>query len=178
MPYTSTNAENVQLGPCSVNFASTDLGLTKGGVEVTVQTSTYKVTVDQFGSTEVNEYISGRTAMVKVPMAETDLNLLQKIIPYSTLVTDGVDANKKKVNVTVSMGESLRSFADKLILHPISATASEKNFDFTMPISCPKGEFTFAYKVDEERVYNVEFYGFPDLSTGLLYVIGDESATA
>lgn len=177
MPYTNSNADNVQLGTCSVDFGGTDLGLTKGGVEVQVQTSTYKITVDQFGSTEVNEYITGRNCMVKVPMAETSLTLLQHVIPNSTLVTDGVDATKKKITVTTSMGQTLRSFAAKLTLHPIANASGEKNEDFVIPIACPKGEFTFAYKVDEERVYAVEFYGYPDLSTGLLYVIGDESAT-
>jgi hypothetical protein len=178
MPYTNTNANNVHLGTCSVTFGSTDLGLTKGGVEVQVQTQTYKITVDQFGTTEINEYITGRTAMVKVPMAETDLTLLQKVIPDSTLVTDGTVPTKKKINVNTSTGASLRAFADKLSLHPVAQAAGAKNFDFVLPIACPKGDFTFAYKLDEERVYNVEFYAYPDLSTGLLYVIGDDTATA
>jgi hypothetical protein len=178
MTYTNTNANNVQLGTCSVIFGSTDLGLTKGGVEVQVQTQSYKITVDQFGSTEINEYVTGRTAMVKVPMAETDLDLLQKVIPNSTLVTDGTTPTKKKVNVTTSTGISFRTYADKLTLHPIAQSAGSKNFDFVLPICCPKGDFQFAYKLDEERIYAVEFYAYPDLSTGLLYVIGDESATA
>lgn len=178
MPYTNTNAENVKLGTCSVNFGATDLGLTKGGVEVQVQTSTYKITVDQFGSTEINEYITGRTCMVKVPLAETDLEKLSAVIPDATLVTDATTPTKKKITVESSVGFAMRSFAEKLTLHPIALAAGEKNEDFTVPIACPKGEFTFAYKLDEERVYNVEFYGYPDLSTGVLYVIGDETATA
>jgi hypothetical protein len=176
MPYTNTNANNVQLGTCSVTFGTTDLGLTKGGVEVQVQTQTYKITVDQFGSTEVNEYITGRTASVKVPMAETDLELLAAVIPNSTLVTDSVTPTKMKINVATATGTSLRSFAAKLVLHPIAQATSSKNFDFVLPITCPTGDFTFAYKLDAERVYEVTFYAYPDLTTGLLYVIGDESA--
>jgi hypothetical protein len=177
MPYSSTNANNVQLGTCSVIWGSTDLGLTKGGVEVSITTETYKIVVDQFGSTEVNEYITGRNAMVKVPLAETDLTILASVIPGSTLVTDGVTPSKKKVNVGTTTGTSLRSYAQQLVLHPIAQSSGSKNFDFTIPIACPKGEFNFAYKLDEERVYNVEFYALPDLSTGLLYVIGDPTAT-
>lgn len=177
MPYTNTNANNVRLGTCSVTFGATDLGLTKGGVEVELQTQSYKIQVDQFGSTEINEYITGRTCMVKVPMAETDVTLLAEVVPNSTLVTDGTTPTKKKLNVGTSTGTSLRDFADVLTLHPIAEAAGSKNYDFTIPIACPKGEFSFAYKLDEERIYNVEFYGFPDLSTGLLYVIGDTTAT-
>lgn len=172
MAYTSTNADNVQLGTCSVIFDSVDLGLTKGGVEVNVSTQTYKISVDQFGSTEINEYITGRMCMVKVPMAETDLTLLAKVIPDSVLATSGAT---KKISVKTSTGKSLRNFAGALVLHPIALGASEKNNDFTVPIAAPKGEMTFAYKLDEERVYNVEFTGYPDLSTDVLYVIGDTS---
>lgn len=176
MPYTNTNADNVQLGTCSVLFGAADLGLTKGGVEVQVTTETYKIVVDQFGSTEINEYITGRNAMVKVPLAETDLATLALVIPGSTLVTDGTTPTKKKVNVTTTTGISLRTYADELVLHPLAQATSSKNFDFVVPIACPKGDFTFAYKLDEERIYMVEFYALPDLTTGLLYVIGDESA--
>lgn len=176
--YTNTNADNVQLGTCSVLFGATDLGLTKGGVEVQIQTQTYKITVDQFGSTEVNEYITGRTANVKVPMAETDLTLLAAVIPNSTLVTDSVTPTKMKLDVTTSTGASLRTFAQKLVLHPIAQSATSKNFDFVLPITCPTGDFTFAYKLDAERIYEVTFYAYPDLTTGLLYTIGDEDAAA
>jgi hypothetical protein len=170
MAYSQTNADNVQLGTCSVVFDSVDLGLTKGGVEVNVSTMTYKISVDQFGATEINEYITGRTCLVKVPMAETDLTLLAKVLPDATLYTSG---SNKKVKVKTSTGKSLRSFAGTLVLHPIALASSAKNNDFTVPIAAPKGEFNFAYKFDEERIYNVEFQGYPDLATDVLYVIGD-----
>lgn len=176
MPYDNTNATNVQLGTCSVAFGATDLGLTKGGVEVTVSTNTYKITVDQFGATELNEYVLGRTAMVKVPMAETDVEKLAVAIPGSTLVTDSVDTTKKKLLVKSDVGLALRSYAQKLVCDPIAST-STANQNFTMPIAAPKGEFKFSFKHDEERIYEVEFTGYPDLTTGVVYIIGDESAT-
>lgn len=178
MPYSNTNAENVQLGSCSVVFGGTDLGLTKGGVEVSVSTNTHKVVVDQFGQTEINEYIMGRTCTVKVPMAESDLTLLAAVIPGATLVTDGTTSSKKKLTVPHGQGVSLRTFADELKLHPIALSSGEKNQDFTVPIAAPKGEFQFAFKIDEEKVYSVDFMGYPDLTTGVLYVIGDTTATA
>lgn len=173
MAYTSTNAENVKLGTCSVTFGATDLGLTKGGVEVSVSTSAYKITVDQFGETEINEYITGRTCTVRVPMAETDLTILSTVIPGSSLVTG---AAKTKLVVRSGVGLSLRTFAQKLTLHPVALATSNKEDDVVVPIAAPKGDFQFAFKLDEERVYNVEFTGYPDLATGDLYVIGDETA--
>lgn len=177
MPFTS-DANQIKLGACQVTFGMTDLGLTKGGVEVTLQTQTYKINVDQFGGTELNEYVMGQTAMVKAPLAETSLDLFQVAFPGSTLVTDKTTASKKKLVVTTNVGASLRALAQPLTLHPKYNAAGNKADDFSLPISSPKGDLTFAFKHDEERVYNVEFTGYPDLTTGVLFVIGDLTATA
>src|SRR5512133_1322978 len=91
--------ENVKLGVCNVTFNAVDLGLTKGGVEVEVTTETHKVMVDQFGNVPINEYIIAREVKIRVPMAETTLENLVKIMPGATLTTDGVTPTKKKVGV-------------------------------------------------------------------------------
>lgn len=174
----TSSVDNIQLGACVVTFDAEDLGLTKGGVEVTLSTTTYKITVDQFGGTEVNEYIMGRTASVKVPLAETSLDRFAIAFPGSVIITDGTTSTKKKLNGATGVGISLRSLAGELNLHPKAISLSDKSQDFTLPIASPKGDLTFAYKHDEERVYSVEFMGYPDLTTGLLFVIGDKTATA
>ncbi len=174
----TSDVNNIQLGACQVTFATDDLGFTKGGVEVTLSTTTFKINVDQFGETEVNEYISGRTASVKVPLAETSLERFQIAFPGSTIVTDSTTATKKKLQGTTGVGLSLRTFAAELNLHPKVLPSTDKSQDFTLPIASPKGDLTFAYKHDEERVYNVEFMGYPDLTTGILFVIGDKTASA
>jgi hypothetical protein len=83
------STKNVKLGTCNVFFGGEDLGLTKGGVEVAVASTTHEVTVDQFGSTPIGEIITGRTVSAMVPLAETTLDNLLKIMPGSTLTTDG-----------------------------------------------------------------------------------------
>src|SRR4051812_12774795 len=88
-----SNTENVKLGVCTALFDSADLGYTKGGVEVEVQTNTHEVTVDQMGETPIDEIITGRTVQVTVPMAETTLENLARVMPGSTLVSDGVKAS-------------------------------------------------------------------------------------
>lgn len=178
MAYTSTNAQAVQLGTCSVTFGGEDLGLTKGGVEIAIATETYKVMVDQFGNTEINEYVVGRTVSVTVPLAETDLPRFQSLIPGSTLVTDATVTTKKKLVVPNAIGQSLLSIADELVCHPIALLTTDKTQDFTVPKAAPKGEFTFAYRLNEERIYSVVFTGYPDLTTGTLFVMGDSTATA
>lgn len=86
------DTKNVKLGVCNVLFDGIDLGFTKGGVEVSVETSTHEVTVDQFGETPIDEIITGRKVAANVPLAETTLDNLVAIMPGSELVSDGAKA--------------------------------------------------------------------------------------
>lgn len=178
MAYDAASAARVQLGACSVTFGSTDLGLTKGGVEVQISTETYKIMVDQFGNTEINEYVIGRTVSVTVPMAETDLVKLNLVLPGSSIVTDAVTSTKKKLVVPNAVGQSLLAVADQLVCHPIARASSDRSQDFVVPLTAPKGDLNFAFKLNEERIYNVVFTGYPDLTTGTLFIMGDRTATA
>ena len=168
--------ENIKLGACTVTWDSTDLGYTKGGAEVELSTSKKAVTVDQFGESVVNEYITGRMIKVRFSLAEHDLAKLVNVIPGATLVTDGTDSSKKKITVTSSTGLSLRDIARKLVLHP--KDLDHKNEDFVAPLAAPDGNITFSYQHSEERVFSVEFTGYPDATTGELYTLGDDTATA
>lgn len=169
--------ENVKLGVCTVTFDGNDLGLTKGGVEVEVATETYEVMVDQFGNSPVNEYILARTVTIRVPLAESTLENLQKIMPGTTIVTSGSIPNlKKRADVQNGTGLNLLDYAEKLVLHPKALPSTDKSEDFIVPLAATSGAVSYAYKLDEERIFNVEFKGYPNATTGLLFQIGDESA--
>lgn len=285
----TSKTENVKLGVCSVIFDGVDLGYTKGGVEVTVDTTTKKVQVDQFGESEINEYITGRTVKAKVPLAETTLENLVRIMPGATLhssggakasgtvtfstdgpdegdkvtvngvdftftadpvdgndidladavtinaaatalaaavnasidprvvavsasanagvvtftaddegvagnaitlaadfataanavvvaMSGGIDATKKVVVVQSGVGTSLLSLAKKLVMHPIALPAEDRSEDVTFPKAMTPGQMTWSFKLDEERLYSVEFTAYPDAATKTQYYVGDESA--
>lgn len=97
-----SNTENVKLGPCKITYDGVDLGYTKGGVEVTVETSTYEVTVDQFGEAPIDEYITGRTVTVSAPLAETTKENLERIMPGASLVNDGAVAASGEIAVNIN----------------------------------------------------------------------------
>jgi hypothetical protein len=281
-----SDTRNVKLGVCRIVWGGVDLGYTKGGVEVEVASETHKVTVDQFGTTEINEYVMGRTCRVKVPLAETTVENLQRIMPGSTLtvsgsgvaatgsinfsgnvvpgdkiyvggalftfvsgapssefeievgldvttsisnavtalnnstdfraskatyatgadhiaviydlpgtfgntftlavegstlsvsgatLSGGVEA-KRKAEVTNAVGVSLLENARELVLHPIAKADADRSEDFVVPLASTAGQASFAYKVDEERIFNVEFSGYPNPDTGVLFVVGDPTA--
>lgn len=277
----ASSTKNVQLGPCRAFFDGVDLGLTQGGVEVSVKTDTHNVNVDQFGKTNINDLILGRNVMVKCPLAETTLRNLVTIMPGSSLVTDGVRAfgsvtfaanpattttlaiggqnfafqvakpttpfqiqigatltdtvknlvdvinrssiqpllggvtasaiggivtvtvvdpgaagnavtlaatlggvasaatltggvneTRARVETTTGVGIDLLSVARVLRLHPTNKIDGDFSQDFVVYLAATPGALSFAYKVDSERVYNIEFTGYPDAS-GRLFSVGD-----
>lgn len=280
-----SSTENVKLGVCTVLFDNQDMGFTKGGVEVDVTTDTHEVTVDQFGDTPIDELITGRKVTAKVPLAETTLENLVKIMPGSEMVTEGgakaeadvtftdapangdwvkignetftfktsptgatneiavadagtvgaaaaalvaaieahyptntlvtasaalgvvtvvarhaglegnaislskqgtnitvesatltggLAATKKKVAVKTGVSTSLLTIAKKLVLRP---KGTNGELDFTIHKAMTAGSLSFAYMVDQERVFNTTFKGYADVE-GDLFSIGDDSAAA
>lgn len=169
----ANEAKNVKLGVCKVVFDGVDLGFTKGGVDVSVATETHEVQVDQHGQTPINEFVMGRTCTVKVPLAETTLENLVKIMPGATLKKEGSGpTEKKRVDVPLAVGESLLKYAKVLTLHPKALPDSDKSEDFTVHLAATSGALDYGYKVDDERVFNCEFKAYPNES-GVLFTVGD-----
>lgn len=162
----STGVENIKLGACDVTFGEVSLGLTKGGVEVEVSTDTYPVKVDQFGETTVSERIMGRNVKVKVPMVETDIAKIVAVMPGSSLSLGG-----DKLTVNVGEGTDLVKFAKELVLTP----RNSDDYTVTIPKAATAGSMSFAYKHNEERVFELEFTAYPD-SDGKLMDIGNAAA--
>ncbi|KJZ17415.1 hypothetical protein TW86_03945 [Halomonas sp. S2151] len=144
--------ENIKLGACNGTFKGTQLGLTKGGVEVSVETTTHPVTVDQHGETVIEEFITKRSFKVTVPLAETTIELMGLALP-------GSDVQDGQLVIKDGVGTSLLDGAGELSLAPVSGGNDE-------PVRFPKantaGNFSFAYRHNEERVYNIEFTIYPD----------------
>lgn len=176
----NNSTENIKMGTCKILFAGADLGFTMGGVEVEVTTTTHETKVDQFGDTVANEYIMGRNIVVKAPLAETTLENMAAVIPGSELVKDLTDPLNPKMKVLVKsgVGISLLERAQELVLHPIAKPDADKSEDLTIPLAATPGGMNFAYKYDAERVFNCDFKGYPDPTTGVLFIYGDKAVTA
>jgi len=169
--------ENVKLGVCSVTFDTTDLGFTKGGVQVAVATTTHEVTVDQLGNTPINELIMGRTCTVTVPLAETTLENLVATMPGATMIVDATDPTKRYVKVPTAAGKNLLSFAKTLVLHPKDKADTDRSDDFTVFKAATAGAITYSYSLDNERIFNVEFKAYPDADNdNELFAVGDTTA--
>jgi hypothetical protein len=166
----ASDTKNVKLGVCTISYDGKDLGYTQGGVQVSVKTDTHKVNIDQFGKTTVNELIMSRDVSVKVPLAETTLENLVAIMPGATLVTGA--GGEKSVDVGVGIGVDLLSIAKELRLHPVSKPANDYSEDFVIPLAATSGALDFSYDVEKERLYSVDFTGYPDPVTKKLFSVG------
>lgn len=166
----ASSTENVKLGVCKIYFDGEDLGLTKGGVEVTVTTETFKVEVDQYGKTPVKEFIMGRQVMVKAPLAETTIENMARLMPGATI---SGSAGSEVLTVSTGTGTDLLAIAKVLRLHPVSRPDNDKSEDFVIYKAATPGALNFAYKLDAERIFNADFTGYPDPVTGKLFAIGD-----
>jgi hypothetical protein len=171
MALTSNVTTNVKMGVCKVSFGGDDLGFTKGGVELTLETESHPVTVDQFGSTPLSEIITGRTVTIKVPLAETDVDHLIAVIPGATKVTDATTplGNGIYAKITTAVGSDLKATAKVLRLHPTYLVSTDHSEDVVIPLANTSGSISFAYKLDEERIFNVEFKAYADGSGNLMY---------
>lgn len=94
----------------------------------------------------------------------------------SGLLSSGTNPTKQRVDSNSGIGVNLLSVAKPLLLHPIALPDTNESEDFLVPLAATPGAMNFVYKHDNERVYNVDFMGYPDPVTGILFKLGDSLA--
>jgi len=162
-------ATAVQLGVCTVEFDSVDLGYTKGGVKVKYTQEVIEKSVDQEGA-PLDEVINKQVFTVEVPLAEQDLARLAGLLPGATYSTG---SGKEKMVMTGAGGVSLTTLAKVLIIKPVGGTANDW---ITLYKAAPQPGMEFAYEKDNVRVYTVTFEALKDGANWVLF--GDTTATA
>ena len=89
-----------------------------------------------------------------------------------TFLTGGVNATNVRVDSATGVGVSLLDVAKELRLHPTIKADTDYSDDFIIPYAATPGGLSFSYKIDAERIYSVEFNGYPDPDTGRLFAVG------
>jgi hypothetical protein len=92
-------------------------------------------------------------------------------------LTGGLNVTKARVDVTTGVGTNLLDIAKPLVLHPIGKPDYDTSDDFTVFKAATAGALQFSYKLEEERLYPVEFTGYPDVANNnKLFSVGDPDA--
>lgn len=165
------DSTNVKIGVCSVEFDGVELGHTKGGVTVTYTPDIHDVTVDQYGSTPIEKIMVGQKLTATVPLAEATLQNLSVAIPTAT-------ADDDVLTIGGTVGDRLSDVAGVLVLHPV-ANDTDLSEDVIFYKAVVTSTVTMPYKIDEERVIEVEFEAMLDESKSdgnQLGMIGDSTS--
>ena len=147
---------NFEIGISDNTLGGVALGHTKGGTEVTINGNLHEKKVDEYGEAPVGLVDLGSRIEIKIFMAESDLAHIAKTIPGATLTTG---TTKDDVGIGKVAGSEIAG--QTLVLHPVAAGVSvdnDWNFTKVVPISSP----TFAFKVDEDRVFEMMFLAIID----------------
>lgn len=170
---------NVPIGAATVEFGEgvdkVVFDITKGGITFSVSTSVQEVTVDQYGETPVKSIMKGRKAQVTVPFAVNDLEKLSKVMPNSAFVKSG-DGSKMKLTVKSTAGYDMLSLAKKLVIKPLDPQATPNDW-ITIPKAGVITDPEYTYNNENERICKITFTAYPDMTTGELFIMGDETAT-
>lgn len=97
-----------------------------------------------------------------------------KVTVSGATLTGGLEPTSKSVSVTTGIGTDLLKIAKELRLHPVGKADTDVSDDFVIPLAATAGALNFAYKLENERIYNVEFMGYPDSAkSGKLFTVGE-----
>lgn len=162
----------VKVGVCSISYGGLDLGHTKGGVEVTYEPTHMDVSVDKYGETPVEQFLTGEKFTAKVPLAEFTIANLRNAIPQSTFA----GAANSRITIGATAGQSARADAAQLVLHPISE--GTRAFDVVMYKAYVSSTVQLNHKIDEVKVIEVTFMALLDETKSdgnYLGMIGDST---
>jgi hypothetical protein len=84
----------------------------------------------------------------------------------------GTEPTAKRVDVTDAISVNLLAIAKELRFHPQERAESDKSDDFVIHKAATPGALKFAYKLEDERIFNCEFMGYPDPTTRKLFSLG------
>lgn len=148
------NIQNIDIGVCSVVFASRDLGHTLDGVVFKYEPQTEDLHVDQYGQSVVDKALIGEKVSVEVSLAEITIRNLADAIPFGDYASG---ASGQHIHLGEDAGGLYSTKAGTLVLHPIRNGAADTSEDITIHKAVMTADFELAYKVDEQRVIPCTF---------------------
>lgn len=154
------SVDNISIGPGFVRFRGVDLGYTKGGIEVDINTSTESSMNRQNGETPEKIFIVGRTASITVPLAESHAQQLDRILENVTFLDSG---GVQTSTVSGATGLDIMALAGELVVGHLESDGSFSGATI-FPKALVMGPLKYSYRHDQERVLMATFTAYPDSS--------------
>jgi len=158
------------IGPAELTFNSIVLGKTAinpnggthGGVGVTIGTETRDSFRDATGTNAHDGTIVGRTLGVEANLTGLSLEQLAGLIPGAELSAGA----QKALALNNPVGMSQRDNAKSLVIKPIDSgvVSTDETEWITIPLAFPEPDFDFKFDLEGQKVYNVKFKTFNELT--------------
>lgn len=161
---------DIIIDAATVTFGGTNLGSTKGGVTIELDSEYTDVTVDQYGTSILDKRLLGENVTVTVPLAEYTQANIGTVLPFST----NVSGSRK--NLGSKPGASLLGQADRLVIRPQSTSGAK---DIIIHEAAVEDIDTITLSPEEETLLVATFRGMLDLTRtagDLLIQFGDSTA--
>lgn len=144
-----------------ITLGGVDLGHTVDGAEIEIEREFTEVKTDLYGNTPVDFVLAGQKATVKLKLAEISPDILSYVMPEADY--DAASGDNDHLHFGSKAGYSLRNDALELVITPQSGNSDgEKTVTFFKAVSTDNAKF--AYKIDEQSVYEVTFTALVDES--------------
>jgi hypothetical protein len=157
----AVDSTKMRLDNMRVTVNATDIGLTEGGVEISIQTKVIEMTGDQYGITPLATKNGGSRVTVKFAVKEVATYAhLAKILHEGTLRSTG--------GTGVGVGGTLVGVNDgitnavPIILHPLDLADATLTNDINIWKAVPLGDVNIKLGPDKETLYEVTFLALRD----------------
>lgn len=159
----TVNPVNMELTPMRVTYNGVDLGGTLSNVAVHVKYSKSAIKADQFGSTTLDQRVSGQEMTVTCDLAEINLKDNWKVVfPHSHLISSG---GNKQEYFDMQIGDGDLSNAKVLVLHPLSRSNADLAGDFKFFLATASATSDVTYSPTGQAKLKVVFHIYPDTGT-------------
>lgn len=143
-----------------ITLGGVDLGHTVDGAEIEIERSFVEVKTDIYGDTPVDYVLQGQKASVKLKLAEITPGVLTYVVPEADY---DVGVSDDHIHFGTKSGYSLRDDALELVITPQGKNADGQR-TITLFKAVSTDNATFAYKIDEQSVFEVTFTALVDES--------------
>lgn len=146
------DSDNIQIGPCYAYYDKRHLGLTYGGVTISITQSAYEIKSDQYGDTPIRNIDGGLKIEVTVNMTESSFDNLKVLFSSYTDNTTYLTFGKP-VGTVISGKE--------LVLEPADGSSIYQIYNAVPNIG---SAIELSYTTGNQRVYACKFVGQIDLT--------------
>lgn len=144
-------------GGTATLYTSTDLGITEGGSEITIERSYRDRTGDQDGVTPLDRVNTGERVTARVTFKELTAANLAKLDPMGTLTGT-------RYEMGGSLAGSVKAYdnAFLLVFHPMDAADTDNAAEHAILKAVPEGPIAIPQPKNDDQTVQVTFIGLPD----------------